>query len=288
MNVIFIILTGINLLVYIYAILVDLQYIQANKSFWTAFNKGIETGKSIEINYEKQKTKSSKGAFIFGTIIAIILLILLYGSIILVPIIIGLWTNVEYAIVSYLIILLSTTTIRLFNYAKIKDFNAKKMILMSLVGLFRFQLIMIILYGFKFNLDVIIHSIISSDFMFRNTLSVLLPILFFGSIILTVYLYWIAMKVNSKLNNGRNIKPKLSHFLIILVFSSFIGLLYIFELNIDTNDNPGFDRVVGLFSIIIASILIPALLNILGKHNNNFKVENTNGKVDKTDDESNS
>jgi hypothetical protein len=266
------ILTGINLLVYFYAFLIDLQMIIDNKLFKKAFDAGQKVGEDIEKTYEEQKDKTSKGAYVFGVIVAIILLFLIYGAVIYVPIWIGFKFGVNNAIATYLVFLTFTTVTRLYRYGTNPKFEAKKMILMSLVGLFRFQVMTLILFGFRFTLNSIIQDIYTSDFFLNDTFTIVFPILFFSSIIVTIYLYWVGLKVSSKLNINNMFKPKLSHFILIVIISSFVGLIYIIESEfafIDTTSGSSLDKIQNIFMILLASILIPILFNLLS--NNNVK-----------------
>lgn len=270
MYILFMVLTGINLLVYFYAFLIDLQMIIDNKLFKKAFDAGQKVGEDIEKTYEEQKDKTSKGAYVFGIIVAIILLFLIYGAVIYVPIWIGLKFGVNNAIATYLVFLTFTTVTRLYRYGTNPKFEAKKMILMSLVGLFRFQVMTLILFGFRFTLNSIIENIYTSDFFLNDTFTIVFPILFFSSIIVTIYLYWVGLKVNSKLNINNIFKPKLSHFILIVIISSFVGLIYIIESElafIDTTSGSSLDKIQNIFMILLASILIPILFNLLSNNN---------------------
>jgi len=283
------ILTGINMLVYFYAFLKDLQIIIDNKLFKKVFEAGKKVGEDIEKTYEEQKEKTSKGAYAFGIFIAIIVLFMIYGAVIYVPVWIGLKYGINNAIATYLVFLTLTTTTRLYKYGTNPKFETKKMILMSLVGLFRFQVMTIVLFGFKFTLNSIIEGIYESSFFLNDTFTIIYPILFFSSIIVTLYMFWIGLKVNSKLNIDNRIKPKLSHFMLIVIASSFVGLIYIIESDlpfIDNTSGSSFERIQNIFMILLASILIPILFNLFG---NNIKkpdilIESKNEEVHSMDE----
>lgn len=103
---------------------------------------------------------------------------------------------------------------------KKESFNEKQMILTSLVGLFKFQMIIVLLFGFKFSLESIVKDIYTSGFYLSNALTILIPILFYWSIIITIYLFWKGLILNSKLPEHKKKKTRLSDTLIILVVSS--------------------------------------------------------------------
>jgi len=72
------------------------------------------------------------------------------------------------------------------------------------------------------------------------------------------------------LNNSSDIKkakyqPKLAHLLIILVISSVVGLIYLFEMNLDVSNNSSFNLLLNLIMVILGSILIPSLFSLTRK-----------------------
>jgi len=265
-NIIFLILAGINTIVYIYAFFRDLQIIQKEKFFQKWFNAGDKIVESIEDDYKSQEGKSKKSAYIVGLVIAFVLLVIFYFSIVYIPIYIGFKYNLITAIIAYLGLLIFSTSTRVIRYGKNEKFDARTMIIMLLVSFYRYQVIIIIMFGFKFNLNDIITIIYTSNFFLANTITILMPILFFSTIIITLYLYWISLKVNSKINKENSIRPRFSDFLLILVLSSFAGLVFLFEMNIDTSGNLAFDRLVNLVMVVLASILIPSLFAIYKKY----------------------
>jgi len=266
MYIAFLILSGINAFIYFYAFLKDIQIIQESKLFKKAIEAGTKIGENIEKTYNEQDSKAEKAGYIFGTIISIITIVLMYGVVIYVPILVGLKYGVSSAIATYLSILLVSTSSRLLKYGSRSDFDAKKMILMSLVAIFKFQVMILILFSFKFTLASIIEDIYTSEFFLSNTLSFVMPILFFSSIIVTIYLYWIGLKVNSKLNVNKYYKPKLSHFILIMVIASVSGIIFLIESDfdfIDMSSGSSFDRIYNIFILLLASVLIPAMLNLI-------------------------
>lgn len=267
MNIIFIVLTGINALLYLYAFLIDLDHAIKNKTFQKAFKFGQNIVKKNEDDIDKNDGKTNKVTYQIGKIIAVVLVfVIYYWTVVYIPIYIGIKYSVESAIVTYLTILLITTLMKLFKYTKNNNFNVNKMILISLLAIFRFQIIIIILFGFNFKFDSVIQSIYSSEFYLSNTITILMPILFFASIIMTIYLYWIGVRVNSKINEDGKYRPQLSHSLIILVISSFTGLIYLFEMNIDTLNNTAYGRLLNLFMVALGSILIPSLFSAFDRN----------------------
>ncbi len=266
MNIVFIILTSINALIYIYALTKDLALLKEQQLLQKAFNKGASFAKEIEDDILSEKDKATKSGKIIGYIVVLIVLFL-YLIIMFLPIIVGFIYNIETAIATYLVFLLVTTFPRLYSMGRPDKYDGKRIILYALTGLFKFQVIIIVLFGFNFSLESIINEIYTSTYFLSNTLTILTPILFFSTIIITVYLYWKGLIINSKLPEKRKKYPRLIDALIILVISSIAGLIFLFEINIDTQNNFAFDRLLDLLFIILGSILVPSLFSFFNNKN---------------------
>ena len=113
MNIVFIILTSINALIYIYALTKDLALLKEQQLLQKAFNKGASFAKEIEDDILSEKNKATKSGKIIGYIVVLIVLFL-YLIIMFLPIIVGFIYNIETAIATYLIFLLFTTFPRLY------------------------------------------------------------------------------------------------------------------------------------------------------------------------------
>lgn len=270
MNVIFLILTGINAFVFLYALLIDFQDLIENKTLRKAFLSGANLAKKMEDDIKKEINKPAKVGKTIGFVLAILFSLLSIVAL-LIPIYIGFKINVETAITTYLLILLITTIPRLIRMGKERDFNEEHMILTSLVGLFKFQFIIVLLFGFKFSLKSIVLDIYMSNFYLSNALTILTPILFYWSIIITIYLFWKGLTLNSELPQHKKKRINLSDFLIILVISSIAGLIVLFEMEIDTQNNIAFDRILDLVSVVLGSILIPSLFSIFNKKDHSIE-----------------
>ena len=269
MNIVFIILTSINALIYIYVLTKDLALLKEQQLLQKAFNKGESFAKEIEDDILSEKNKATKSGKIIGYIVVLIVLFL-YLIIMFLPIIVGFIYNIETAIATYLVFLLVTTFPRLYSMGRPDKYDGKRIILYALTGLFKFQVIIIVLFGFNFSLESIINEIYTSTYFLSNTLTILTPILFFSTIIITVYLYWKGLVINSKLPEEKKKYPRLIDALIILVISSVAGLIYLFEMSIDTQGNNSFDRLLDLLYIILGSILVPSLFSFFNNKNKNI------------------
>ncbi|HHW90986.1 MAG TPA: hypothetical protein GX745_08810 [Clostridiales bacterium] len=105
------------------------------------------------------------------------------------------------------------------------------------------------------------------------------PILFYWSILITIYLYWKALVLNSNIPERKKKSINLSDFLIIMVVTSITGLIVLFEMNLETQNNIAFDGILDLTTVLLGSILIPSLFSRLNKKEN--KIEINNKSVDK-------
>ena len=275
MKIVFLVTAVINALVFIFALLKDIQFELEHKTLKKAFIEGTNLGKKIEEEIINESDKHIKIGKVIGTIIVIVIAILFIATFTL-PIILGFIYSIETAIIAYLILFTIYTVPRLVRLGRAEVINEKAMILTSLVTLFKFQAIIILLFGFDFTLNSVILQIYNSNIFISNTLTIITPILFYSSIIISAYLYWKAMVVNSKLAEEKKKKMKLSDAIIVLVASSVIGLIHLFEMGIDTTDNIAFDRILDVFIVVLGSVLIPSLFAIFNKskEKNNDLVKN--------------
>lgn len=266
----------INLFVYIYAFLRDIQLVKKNDLFKKVFNSGKEIGEKVEVTYSKQDSKAKKVGYLIGVILASLIILALYFFVIFIPVRIGVNFGVNYALATYLAILLVTTLPYIYRYGNQANHDPKIIVLMALVAIFKFQVLTIILFRFSFNLGGIVEVIYTSEFSLRYTFSIIYPILYFVSIILSFYLFWVGLRLNSTQKSGLSYKPKLSHVFLVVVISSFSGLIYLSEKSFDFVDwtsGEGFDRVWNIYLLILASILIPVLFNLISRKSNNIEIE---------------
>ena len=213
----------------------------------------------------EETNKSKKVGMFFGLFFVILLLLGIYGAPFYLPIIIGFNLNFASAFLSYIILTLITSGMRIYRYTKSTNPNPIKLTLMSILTILNFQVILIILHGWITPLSsMIINTYESGDFL-SNTFTILLPVFYFSAIILTLYLYYIGLLNNSTTKKNSKHEPKLSHLLIILVISSVVGLIYLFEMDLDVSNNNSFNLILNLFMVILGSILIPSLLSLTRK-----------------------
>jgi len=78
----------------------------------------------------------------------------------------------------------------------------------------------------------------------------------------------VSLLLNSKQNAQKEIRVKETTILLICVFSSFAGIIYLIESSFDlidmTSGSP-FDRLSNLFIFLLSSILIPLLFNLISE-----------------------
>lgn len=268
MNTFFYIAMVINFFVYIYAFLRDIQSLKKNNTFKKIFNAGKEMGENVEITYNELDSKAKKAGYLIGVIISVLIILGLYFLIIFIPARIGVLYGVNYALSTYLAFLLVTTLPFIYKYGSQSNHDPKVIVLMALVAIFKFQILTILLFGVGFNLDGIVEGIYTSDFSLRYTFSIIYPVLYFMSIILSFYLFWVGLRLNSKQKSNVPYKPRLNQVFLVIVISSFSGLIYFSEKSfdfIDWTSGEGFDRVWNIFLLILASVLIPVLFNLFSR-----------------------
>lgn len=132
-------------------------------------------------------------------------------------------------------------------------------------------MLFIILFGFFIDLNTMIQQIYESPFIFNNTVAILMPTIYFSTIGATIYLYYVGIMLNSKLNINDKYFVKFRTILLIIVLSSFVGLLYLIESNLDFIDfstGSKFHRVLNVFVFLLSSILIPLMFSLINRSKN--------------------
>ncbi len=268
------ILTVINALVYLYAFLLDISQIQKKGSFKVAFNKGIDLGKNFESQYDELKDPSKKVGFIIGTVITLLVFVVVAISKLLFPIIIGFTVGIEAAIITYFLLTQIGIVIRIIveNKRPSDQINHKRTLLRTILFIFHLQVLLIILFGFFTGLDTMIYRIYESSFLFKNSVVIFMPTIYFSSIGTTIYLYYVGIMINSKLNQNNKYFVKFRNILLVIVLSSFVGLIYLIESNLDFIDfssGSKFDRVLNVFVFLLSSIMIPLMFNLINQEKAN-------------------
>lgn len=289
MYTLFLITFIINAIVFVFAFISDMNWIKATHFFQRTKIAGEEIGDKIQTKYEEQDSKAKKGGYIFGIIIAFIILILGYSAFLIVPIIIGLKRGIGDAFVVYFIFQMVYVGRNLVRYGSSANYSPTKMVLKSLVGIFFFQVMTIILFGFRFSLDNILQTLYTSDYPWNNTLTLLYPIFLMVSNFTSLYLYYFGIWYKTDDPKRMKYKPKLSHFFLVVVLSSFLALIYIIESDfdfIDMSSGSPFDKITNLFMLLLASILIPVLFNLLTSKKNQEKTPAVISTIEDTTEKS--
>ena len=276
-GIIFFIIAIINALVYLYASMKDISIIQKNQGFKKAFAQGINLGKEIETTVNEGATKPQKVGRLIGAVIAVLLFLLLATINLTLPLIIGFTMGFQEAIVTYFILVIMSGFLRSY-VEKTRGIpkNHRLDLLRGILILFHFQVIIIVLFGFFPSLENMILLTYQSTFFLKYTFTFLWPILFITFLFLNLYFYWIGLLINAKQNANKDIRIKETTMLLIAVFSSFAGIIYLIESNfdyIDMTSGAPFDRLSNLFIFLLSSILIPLMFNLLSEkkkgHNDN-------------------
>jgi hypothetical protein len=268
LSVIFSITAIINAIVYIYIKAKDFSIIQKNQIFKRAFQSGVSLGKEIENTVKEGKTKSEKTGRLIGAIFAVVIFLFFASLHLIIPIILSFNFGFIEAISAYMILVLLFLGIQVYaeRTRPLYKIDTKKDLLRSILFVFYFQLLVIILFGFNPQLDRILGQIYLSDFLLKNTFTFLMPTLFLASIVYSLYFYWIGLLFNSKSKTNINAQIKTTNVVLIFVLSSFIGILYLIESNfsfIDYSSGSPFDRTYNTFIFLLSSILIPLMFNLI-------------------------
>jgi hypothetical protein len=268
LSVIFSITAIINAIVYIYIKAKDFSIIQKNQIFKRAFQSGVSLGKEIENTVKEGKTKSEKTGRLIGAIFAVVIFLFFASLHLIIPIILSFNFGFIEAISAYMILVLLFLGIQVYaeRTRPLYKIDTKKDLLRSILFVFYFQLLVIILFGFNPQLDRILGQIYLSDFLLKNTFTFLMPTLFLASIVYSLYFYWIGLLFNSKSKTNINAQIKTTNVVLIFVLSSFIGILYLIESNfsfIDYSSASPFDRTYNTFIFLLSSILIPLMFNLI-------------------------
>lgn len=108
-------------------------------------------------------------------------------------------------------------------------------------------------------------------YFFNNTFTILFPIILLSSLILNLYLYIQDLRIKFIKNSIWIVKRK--DLILIFIISSFVGLLYITE--IDTsfiNDVEKFNKTQDILTMLLTAILIPLIFNKINKSNNSNNI----------------
>lgn len=231
-----------------------------NKQFQKVFKLGMKTGEKIEEELKITTSKSKKTSLVLAAIMLFIFAVAIVTLVIFVPILIGLRSTAINGLVTYLLITTSWAIVKIIFMARNKNIKSTALMVTSIGAIFNIQLIIIFIFGWNTNLHTIVETIYLTANSYSNTLTILFPILYFNSLLLSVYLYitWF-MHISKKIKSYR---PKLSHILILTVISSVIGLIYLFEIGLDFSNNHSFSLILNLITVVLGSILIPSIFSL--------------------------
>lgn len=231
-----------------------------NKQFQKVFKLGMKTGEKIEEELKITTSKYKKTSLVLAAIMLFIFAVAIVTLVIFVPILIGLRSTAINGLVTYLLITTSWAIIKIIFLARNKNIKPTVLMVTSIGATFNIQLIIIFIFGWNTNLQTIVETIYLTANSYSNTLTILFPILYFNSLLLSVYLYIIwFMHISKKIKSYR---PKLSHILILTVISSVIGLIYLFETGLDFSNNHSFSLILNLITVVLGSILIPSIFSL--------------------------
>lgn len=274
MNIIVIIFTTINFVYLLYYLNKMIKQGNFNKIMKNV-NLKQKQGNKI-LGKELNKIQSFIVAIItliFGFVIAILSIALVTLAIWL-PVVMGIIYTWRFGTLIFLSIMILVsilwTTMILYNKEKIHD-SQEAVVRETLMLLFWFQLGFLIYFLGEGNLMRMMEFIYLNAYFFKNTFTILFPIILLSSLILNLYLYIQDLRIKFIKNSIWIVKRK--DLILIFIISSFVGLLYITE--IDTSfiiDVEKFNKTQDILTMLLTAILIPLIFNKINKSNNSNNI----------------
>lgn len=271
MQKLYLILTIFNSIVYLYnAIKVAIIY-STTPTFKKIFKVGYDAGEKI---LEEHKDKDD--SFKIGLIIGMFIVALLFMSPILFTIIFALSKGMTTGLIIFVISELAISLLVFYMKMRNPNHTIKDITRSGLITIFKFQVLLMLFFGINFDLRNSIVTVYQSDLYLSNTLTILMPIIYSSTMILTIYFGFLGSKTLffPDKSEGKNIRY--SSILVIFVLSSFIGLIYLFEGDIAIDNNRSFDLILNVLMVVLGSILIPSVLSLIKDKDQKGKEDITN------------
>lgn len=211
---------------------------------------------------------------IFGVVISIFS-IALATMVIWLPVVMGIIYTWRFGTLIFLSIMILVsilwTTMILYNKEKIHDIQ-EAVVRETLMLLFWFQLGFLIYFLGEGNLMRMMEFIYLNAYFFKNTFTILFPIILLSSLILNLYLYIQDLRIKFIKNSIWIVKRK--DLILIFIISSFVGILYITEIDISfINDVEKFYKTQEIIMVFLTAILIPLVFNKINNKGLNKTIE---------------
>lgn len=194
---------------------------------------------------------------IFIPIFVILMAILTFF--IWIPIIVGLLNGWQLGILTFIgcSAVISIIWSMLISAKKDKIQDAEAAVVREFMFLLSFIQLGVISYFYQnMNVNNSMQFIYENVVYFKNTFSILYPILFFGMIATNLYLIFHLFRIKFKKNNKWKIRR--TDVMLIFVASSFIGLLFISENTLSfITDVESFNDSKDIIKVFLTAILIP-------------------------------
>lgn len=274
MNVVFWILFGIDMLIFVF-------------DFINAFSKGglkkalktIDSASDQIINEtinSKDSSKPEKAGKIIGLVLIICLVLYItlglpIISIVRSGLVIGLFT---YFVIEWLYYIFILTKMHKHKAKNLElEFRYSKIIVYAIV---RFYIIILLLFGWSFNILAASLELYTSNYQLNDFISVFFPVIFFAIIMINIYVLYGLMLLNYKKRYpDKDIIKKwsfnINYAILFGILSSFLGLILIVDVNLDTIllvDEGSYLEVMNIAKLILTAILIPALYSSLNRSTN--------------------
>ncbi len=258
----------INAVIVLFTFLVTLDKHLKNKTVKKTVKAYDDLNNNITKVIDNQETRLGKAISIFLSIFFIAGILISFGSIIWVPVIIWIIYGFKNAYIVLSLFLILTSFIALPFYYRMKDKvnnSESTIILQSFYILFIFYLMIIVVFPKRFPLTELMYYTYHNAKIFTNSLTIFIAIAFINAIIINFYfiykgLIYLVKKRSTNFYWG----IKLNDILILIVISSFIGLLYISENNYDfipDSRYQNFEDILDIYKILLSALLVPLVFN---------------------------
>lgn len=265
MNIVIIVFASINFIYLSYYVTKMIKQVKSNKPSNRLDSVKNHKDTSVLI---KEMTLFPRIIFTLFQIISIILFLVIATIIVWLPVITGIVYTPRFGLLVFLFLLF------LFSMFWIANIESKKeqindsqdaVIRESLVILFLLQIGFLIYFAGERSLQIMLEFIYLNSYFLSNTFMILFPIILISSMVLNIYLY--IQDIRVKVSKKRDWVVKWTDILLILVASSFIGLLLLAEFDMPFIANlDKFNETKEIITMFLSAVLIPLVFNKVNKN----------------------
>ena len=271
MDLIILFLLLINIGIMVFSFIVFTTDYKKNHMKVVGFVKKERIKSKLEIFFKNERTKTRQIMVSIVFILLAVLAIVVGTSIVWIPLIIWIRHGFHSAYFSVAILMIALSGVgfmvliknKLKGYTITEGVIIKEVIIVSTI----IYGVILVIFGFNFTIYEVMEATYLKAAFFRNTFTILVPILSVSSVITNVYLIlngifdFITIKTKDTVW-----RTKMIDLILIFIAASFLGILYITETNflfITAEEFPSFLETLSVFKILLSSILIPLVFRKL-------------------------